>query len=145
VEAVLKEMETYGTETRHQLEKTLDWLKEWACSRSYGLGTKLPWDTQYLIESLSDSTIYMAYYAVAHLLQAGSLDGSVAGPAGVKPEQLTNQVWDYVFARGDLPAETTIPVATLMTLRREFEYWYILAITITTAILRCRSAHQFSM
>ncbi len=141
----MEERETYGTETRHQLEKTLDWLKEWACSRSYGLGTKLPWDTQYLIESLSDSTIYMAYYAVAHLLQAGSLAGPVAGPADVKSEQLTNQVWDYVFARGDLPAETTIPVETLKTLRREFEYWYILAITITTAILLCRSAHQFSM
>ncbi|ELR12090.1 leucine-tRNA ligase [Acanthamoeba castellanii str. Neff] len=122
VEAVLKDMETFGTETRHQFEKTLDWLKEWACSRSYGLGTKLPWDTQYLIESLSDSTIYMAYYAVAHLLQAGSLDGHVTGPAGVKPDQLTNQVWDYIFARADLPAETTIPVDTLKALRREFEY-----------------------
>jgi leucyl-tRNA synthetase len=26
-------------------------------------------DPQYVIESLSDSTIYMAYYTVAHLLQ----------------------------------------------------------------------------
>jgi leucyl-tRNA synthetase len=118
-------METFGNETRHQFEKTLDWLKEWACSRSYGLGTKLPWDTQYLIESLSDSTIYMAYYTVAHLLQAGTLDGSVTGPAGIKPEQLTNQVWDYIFARADLPAETTIPVDTLKALRREFQYWYV--------------------
>ena len=39
------------------------------CSRTYGLGTKLPWDEQWLIESLSDSTIYMAYYTVAALLQ----------------------------------------------------------------------------
>lgn len=46
----------------------LDWLKEWGCSRSFGLGTKLPWDKKYLIESLSDSTIYMAYYTVAHYL-----------------------------------------------------------------------------
>jgi leucyl-tRNA synthetase len=29
------------------------------------------WDPQFLIESLSDSTIYMAYYTVAHLLQVG--------------------------------------------------------------------------
>ena len=40
------------------------WLQQWACSRSFGLGTRLPWDPQYLIESLSDSTIYMAYYTV---------------------------------------------------------------------------------
>ena len=43
---------------------TLSWLRQWACSRSFGLGTRLPWDEQYLIESLSDSTIYMAYYTV---------------------------------------------------------------------------------
>jgi hypothetical protein len=24
--------------------QTVGWLHEWACSRSYGLGTKLPWD-----------------------------------------------------------------------------------------------------
>ena len=49
-------------------------------------GTKLPWDPQYLIESLSDSTIYMAYYSVAHLLQGngGVLDGSQGGPLGIK-------------------------------------------------------------
>jgi leucyl-tRNA synthetase len=44
-------------------------LNQWACSRSFGLGTRLPWDEQYLIESLSDSTVYMAYYTVAHYLQ----------------------------------------------------------------------------
>ena len=48
------------------------------------LGTKLPWDEQYLIESLSDSTIYMAYYTVAYLLQGGVLDGSVPGPLHIK-------------------------------------------------------------
>ena len=47
-------------------------LKEHACSRTYGLGSKLPWDENWLIESLSDSTIYMAYYTVAHFLQGGT-------------------------------------------------------------------------
>ena len=40
--------------------------------RTYGLGTKLPWDESWLIESLSDSTIYNAYYSVAHILQGGT-------------------------------------------------------------------------
>ena len=48
---------------------TLGWLKEWACSRLFGLGTQLPWDEKWVIESLSDSTIYMAYYTIAHKLQ----------------------------------------------------------------------------
>lgn len=47
-------------------------------------GTRLPWDEQYLIESLSDSTIYNAYYTVAHLLQEGSFDGSAGGPLGIR-------------------------------------------------------------
>ena len=48
------------------------------------IGTKLPWDPQYLIESLSDSTIYMAYYSVAHLLQSNAFDGSKGGILNIK-------------------------------------------------------------
>ena len=44
----------------------------------------MPWDPQYLIESLSDSTIYMAFYTVAHLLQGGTVDGSGKSPLGIK-------------------------------------------------------------
>ncbi len=53
----------------------LDWLREWGCSRSFGLGTRLPWDKKYLIESLSDSTIYPAFYCFAHYLQK-DIEGS---------------------------------------------------------------------
>lgn len=47
---------------------TVEWLQQWGCSRSFGLGSTLPFDKNYLVESLSDSTIYMAYYTVVHLL-----------------------------------------------------------------------------
>ena len=60
-------------EVRGSFKVVLDWLNQWACSRSYGLGTRLPWDPIYLIESLSDSTIYMAFYTVAHLLQGNHI------------------------------------------------------------------------
>ena len=76
--------ETYSDEVRRNFDASLDWLHEYACSRSYGLGTKLPWDPQYLIESLSDSTIYMAFYAVAHLLQSRAFDGSKGGILDIK-------------------------------------------------------------
>lgn len=52
-------IELYNPQTKKDFLLTVDWLHEWACSRSYGLGTNLPWDPQYVIESLSDSTIYM--------------------------------------------------------------------------------------
>jgi leucyl-tRNA synthetase len=61
-------METYSPQIKKEFDEALDWLKQWACARSYGLGSKLPWDPQFLVESLSDSTIYMSYYTVAHLL-----------------------------------------------------------------------------
>lgn len=48
------------------------------------IGTRLPWDEQWLIESLSDSTIYMAYYTVAHLLQGGVLNGQGTSPLWIK-------------------------------------------------------------
>ncbi|CAO3622167.1 unnamed protein product [Cunninghamella echinulata] len=125
-EKCLSQMETFTVETRHQFEQTLDWLNQWACARSFGLGTKLPWDKQFLVESLSDSTIYMAYYTVAHLLHQGSLNGSTVGPAGISAEQMTDAAWDYIFKLGSYPADeaNVPPQATLDRLRREYEYFY---------------------
>jgi leucyl-tRNA synthetase len=64
-------MELYTIETRNAFEATLAWLNQWACARTYGLGSKLPWDPTFLVESLSDSTIYMCYYTVSQLLHGG--------------------------------------------------------------------------
>ncbi|KAK1313074.1 hypothetical protein QJS10_CPA06g01351 [Acorus calamus] len=97
-EECLSNMKLFCDETRHGFEHTLSWLNQWACSRSFGLGTRLPWDDQFLVESLSDSTLYMAYYTVAHLLQNGDLYGSDV--SSVKPEQMTDEM------------------------KNEFEYWY---------------------
>jgi leucyl-tRNA synthetase len=74
-------------------EAAAKWLSQWACSRWFGLGTKLPWDPQFVIESLSDSTIYMAYYTIAHFLQQGVFDGSQVSV--IKPEQLTDAVCGF--------------------------------------------------
>ena len=84
----LDDMEAFADDCRHGFEHTLGWLRQWACSRSFGLGTRLPWDPQFLIESLSDSTIYMAYYTIAHILQRGDMYGAtgvVSGMIGTKP------------------------------------------------------------
>lgn len=121
----IKAMDLYYPEAQHAFTQVVAWLGNWACARSYGLGSKLPWDPSVMVESLSDSTIYQAYYSFAHLLHR-DLFGKEAGPLGVKPEQLTDDIWDYVFARrdrGDLP-QSEIPQEALKTLRRHFDYWY---------------------
>lgn len=120
----LSQVETYSDDVRKNFLATLDWLHEHACSRSYGLGSRIPWDPQYLVESLSDSTIYNAYYTVAHLLQGGVFDGSGKSPANIKPEQMTPEVWDYVFFKDTPYKNLPVPKATLDKLRVEFEYWY---------------------
>ncbi|XP_038055725.1 leucine--tRNA ligase, cytoplasmic-like [Patiria miniata] len=123
--AAMEKMELYSEDTRRNFLATFDWLHEHACSRSYGLGTKMPWDEQYLIESLSDSTVYMAYYTVAHLLQGGVFDGSGTSPLGIKPDQLTPEVWDHIFySKAPYPKSSKIPKATLAKLKHEFQYWY---------------------
>lgn len=69
---MLAGMNLYSSETRNAFEKTLGWLNQSACARTYGLGSKIPWDPDFLVESLSDSTIYMSYYTVSHLLHGRS-------------------------------------------------------------------------
>ncbi|KAF2847128.1 leucyl-tRNA synthetase-like protein [Plenodomus tracheiphilus IPT5] len=119
------DLNLYYPEAKNQFLRVVDWLSIWACARSYGLGTKVPWDPSVMVESLSDSTIYQAYYSFAHLLHK-DMFGKEPGPLGVTPDQLTDDVWDYVFARrerSDLP-QSDIPKKTLETLRRHFDYWY---------------------
>lgn len=89
-------MELYSQDTRDKFEFALSWLNQWACSRTFGLGTRMPQDEKYLIESLSDSTIYMAYYTVAHYLQ-GDVFGSKPGTAGITPDKLTPPVTFILF------------------------------------------------
>jgi leucyl-tRNA synthetase len=97
-------------EVRTEFERTIDWLKDWACTRRVGLGTRLPWDPEWLIEPLSDSTVYMAYYTIAHHLREM--------PAGL----LSPAVFDYIFLGIDSP---DLPErGKLELMRKEFLYWY---------------------
>lgn len=119
-----EDFKAYNPKTQHEFELIIDWLKEWGCTRTQGLGTKLPWDNDFVIESLSDSTIYMAYYTVAGLLQGGVMDGSELGPLGIKAEDLTHQCWDFIFKKGAYPENCAVSEENLAKLRHEFEYWY---------------------
>ncbi|PWN42036.1 leucyl-tRNA synthetase [Ceraceosorus guamensis] len=123
-EKLVAQMQTFNDETRNGFEGVLGWLHQWACARSYGLGSKLPWDEQFLVESLSDSTIYMAYYTVSHFLQDGVVDGSKVGPLGIQAKDLTDDVWDYILSDTAYPQDSAISKEVLTKLRREFRYFY---------------------
>ena len=112
----------FTTVTKNAIEQSLGWISQWAVTRQYGLGTKLPWDQSQLVESLSDSTIYMAYYTVAHYLHS-DIYGAHPGIGNIRASQMTDEVWDYVFALRD-DVKTDISDEMLRAMRREFTYWY---------------------
>uniref|UniRef100_A0A146UV14 Leucine--tRNA ligase, cytoplasmic n=1 Tax=Fundulus heteroclitus TaxID=8078 RepID=A0A146UV14_FUNHE len=109
--AACERLETFSTESKNNLVGTIQQLHEHACSRSYGLGSRVPWDDQYLIESLTDSTIYMAYYTVAHILQG--LD--VADFS----EEASDAMFDAVFLE-----ERSGGGGVVAAMQREFRFWY---------------------
>ncbi|KAL1875957.1 hypothetical protein VTK73DRAFT_9668 [Phialemonium thermophilum] len=125
------DLDCYYPEAKHAFQQAVGWLAQWACTRSYGLGTKLPWDQSQLVESLSDSTIYMAYYTICPILH-GDIYGKTPGISSkpIKPEQMTDAVWDYVFFRTDT-VQSDIPAEDLEAMRREFSYWYPMDIRVS--------------
>jgi leucyl-tRNA synthetase len=114
----LNEMRITPELFRNLFESTFDWLAQRPCARKRGVGTKLPFDEDWIIESLSDSTIYMAFYTIAHHL----IDNKI------KPEQLTASFFDYIFLGKvgvkSVAKETGISKALLKTMHDEFTYWY---------------------
>ncbi len=66
----------------------------------------------------------MSYYTIAHHLQGGVADGSKVGPIGIKAEEMTDEIWDYILSDGAFPSNSTIPKEKVEILRREFRYFY---------------------
>lgn len=126
LEHVKNHFNAYDANVLERYIYTVNWLQEWACTRQFGLGTFLPWDRAWVIESLSDSTIYMAYYTIAHHLQGlNNLNGDVSkSPHGIHPNDLTKDVFDFIFLKDAPVPNTPISIDTLNILRNEFRYWY---------------------
>ncbi|MEK6934231.1 MAG: leucine--tRNA ligase [Nanoarchaeota archaeon] len=102
----LQEMKLYPELIRPQFNYVIGWLNDWACTHHHGTGTKLPWDEKWVIESLSDSTIYMAYYTISHLIK------------NYPVEKIGDSFFDYILlgkGKGD---------SKMQEMQKEFEYWY---------------------
>ena len=107
---VVETMDTTPENTRGEYTHTIDWLNEWPCIRNYGLGTRLPWDDDFVIEPLSDSTIYMAYYTIAHRL------------GDVPVDDLDRDFFDALFYGSEAVDGEADERA--LDLRAEWQYWY---------------------
>ncbi|MCW3998360.1 MAG: leucine--tRNA ligase [Candidatus Bathyarchaeota archaeon] len=111
-------MNIYPESARQWFIGVIDWLREWACARTTGFGTPLPWGKGWIIETLSDSTVYMAFYTINNHIVKNKID----------PQSLIPEIFDYIFygkgTLSDLTKQSQIPINILKKMREEFLYWY---------------------
>ena len=111
----LDQLDVVPKEIRSNFEYYLDWLEDWACSRRLGLGTHMPWDEKWLIEPLTDSTIYMSYYTIAKYMNQ------------INPEDLNDAFFNKVFLNQDGANDGSvnkIDEELTSQIQNEFQYWY---------------------
>ncbi len=115
---VIERAAVFPEEARQWFYSTIEWLNDWPCARRSGMGTKLPWDKEWIVETLSDSTIYMAYYTLSKFVNLEK----------VAPENLSPKVFDYIFLGRGNPANVSkgakMTEKRLKDLHAEFSYWY---------------------
>jgi leucyl-tRNA synthetase len=121
----LEKATIYPDSARQWFLNIIDWLKEWPCARRSGLGTPLPWSPGWIVETLTDSTVYMAFYTINKHLKKYKIKG----------EQLTFDVFDYIFyGKGKLEniaRLSKIDSKILDEMRNEFLYWYPLDLRVS--------------
>src|SRR5438552_10298697 len=112
-------------ESRAEFNCTLGWLRERACARTVGLGTKLPWDPNWIIEALSDSVVYMAYYILSkYFTKYWVVFKKFEKDTSKLPDAFFNFTLLGEGAVDRVAEETGVPKRILNAIRTEFEYFY---------------------
>ncbi|UYP44835.1 Leucine--tRNA ligase [Candidatus Lokiarchaeum ossiferum] len=117
---MLDQMTITPKKYRSSFEFTFNWLDKRPCVRKRGIGTEFPITKGkgWIIESLSDSVIYMAFYTIIRTIHE----------AKIEDQQLTIEFFDYIFKDqgniDDVFQQTNIPKNVLNQIKQEFEYWY---------------------
>lgn len=123
---LIDNMEILPEEIRQEFTNVIDWLKERACARKSGLGTKLPWDNEWIIESLADSVIYMAYYPLSRYISNNQ--DLQKDEDKILADNMNDNFFNYVLLGKNDPnvvaAESKIPIQLLEKIKNEFDYFY---------------------
>jgi len=110
---------------RSNIQEVLDWFRERACVRQGNwLGTAFPFDNRWIIEAISDSTLYPMYYLISRYANSGE----------VHETQMTEEFFDLVLlGKGEVSEvseHTGVDADLLIKIRKEVEYWYPLDINL---------------
>lgn len=120
-----REMTILPPEYHENVHGVLDWFRERACARQGNwLGTRFPFDEKWIIEAISDSTLYPLYYLISLYANRGD----------IRPENMTEAFFDYVvLGIGDVGAvseETGVGTELLGEIRADIGYWYPLDVNL---------------
>ncbi|MFO8078425.1 MAG: leucine--tRNA ligase [Thermoplasmatota archaeon] len=106
----VKTMNISPEEYKEELPGILDWFDDRACIRKGSwLGTEFPFKKGWIVEPISDSTLYPVYYIISKYVNENK----------IKPEEMTEAFFDYVFLN---QGETTNPI--WKEIQDDFHYWY---------------------
>ncbi len=110
-----KTMNIYPKEYKENLPGILDWFADRACTRlGNWLGSRFPFDENWIVEPISDSTLYPAYYIVSKFINNDT----------VSLHDLTEEFFDCVFLGTGEGKKKWKPI------REEFQYFYPLDLNL---------------
>lgn len=113
--ALVERMIVYPEYFKKSIHEAIDWLEKRPCIRKRGLGTIFPLveSDEWIIEPLSDSTIYMVFYiAITHIRNARLTN-----------EQLDEAFYDAALLGKKLPSDD-MRADIASKIFAEVNYWY---------------------
>ena len=113
--ALVEKIPVYPEYFKKSIHEAIDWLEKRPCIRKRGLGTKFPLveSDEWMIEPLSDSTIYMVFYIAITHIREGKLSA----------EQLDEAFYDAALLGNKLPSNDTRSMIA-SKIFEEVKYWY---------------------
>lgn len=120
-----RDMTIFPAQYYENVQGVLDWYRERACVRlGNWLGTRFPFDNKWIIEAISDSTLYPLFYTIS----------LYSNTKQITPEQMTPEFFDYVVLEKGKPSavagSTGIDQELLEKIRKDVHYWYPLDINL---------------
>ncbi|MFH0970651.1 MAG: leucine--tRNA ligase [Candidatus Diapherotrites archaeon] len=111
--ALLDSMTVYPSHFKKAISDAIDWLEKRPCIRKRGLGTPFPFDENWMIEPLSDSTMYMVFYVLIPHLRSMRINSA----------DLDDAFFDHAILGKKLASNDT-RFAIAERANKDLEYWY---------------------
>jgi leucyl-tRNA synthetase len=106
----VKKMNIFPDEYKEEIPGVLDWFDDRACIRKGSwLGTDFPFKKGWIIEPISDSTLYPAYYIISKYINENK----------IKPDDMDNEFFNYIFL-GKGKSKNSM----WNDIKSDFDYWY---------------------